>query len=111
MTTRVNFPDTFNKELRRLARKYPSVADVVDELISQLESDDRPDALLPGLGYTVYKVHLPNRSARRGKSGGFRVIYYEQEETLVLLLIIYSKTEASDVPDDAIQRLITESGL
>ena len=62
-----------------------------------------------GIGYEAYKVRLPNRSARRGKSGGFRVIYYERETTLVLLLIVYSKTERSDIPNEAIIRLIDET--
>ena len=58
------------------------------------------------LGNFVYKVRLPNRSARRGKSGGFRVIYQERSGELVLLLIIYSKTEHADMPDALIRQVI-----
>ena len=110
MPTKVEIGDTFNRQLRRLARKYPSVADTVDHLIAQLESDDRPGAKLTGLGYQVYKVRLPNRSARRGKSGGFRVIYQERSGRLVLLLLIFSKTERADISDDVIIRVIEEAG-
>ena len=60
------------------------------------------------VGRNVYKVRLPNRSARRGKSGGFRVIYQERDGVLVLLLLIYSKTERADIPDEAIRRVIAE---
>ena len=60
------------------------------------------------VGSRVYKVRLPNRSARRGKSGGFRVIYQERDGILVLLLLIYSKPERADIPDDAIRRVIAE---
>ena len=108
MPTQVDIADTFNRQLRRLARKYPSVADTVDRLIAQLETDDRPGAKMTGLGYQVYKVRLPNRSARRGKSGGFRAIYQERSGRLVLLLLIYSKTERADIPDEAIIRVIEE---
>ena len=108
MTTQVDIADTFNKRLRRLARKYPLVADTVDELVAQLETDQRPGSKLSRMGSAVYKVRLPNRSARRGKSGGFRVIYQERSGALVLLLIIYSKTEQADIPDDLIRRLIEE---
>jgi len=52
---------------------------------------------------------LPNRSARRGKSGGFRVIYQERSGRLVLLLLVYSKTERADIPDDVIIRVIEET--
>ncbi|MCY4466075.1 MAG: type II toxin-antitoxin system RelE/ParE family toxin [Chloroflexi bacterium] len=109
MTTHVDIAASFNKELRRLARKYPSVADAVDELIAQLESDNRPGIKMTGLGHAIYKVRLPNRSARRGKRGGFRVIYEDQSGTLVLLLIIYSKTEQADIPDHVIRRLISDA--
>ena len=110
MPTKVDIGNTFNRQLRRLARKYPSLADSVDELIFQLETDDRPGAKLAGLGYQVFKVRLPNRSAQRGKSGGFRVIYQERSGRLVLLLLIYSKTERADIPDDVIIRVIEEAG-
>ena len=57
----------------------------------------------------MYKVRLPNRSARRGKSGGFRVIYQDRSGTLVLLLIIYSKTEYADIPADVIRQIMAEA--
>ena len=109
MPTKVDIGKTFNRQLRRLARRYPSIADTVDQLIVQLETDVRPGAKLTGIGYEAYKVRLPNRSARRGKSGGFRVIYQDRSSHLVLLLLIYSKTERADIPDDVIIRLIEES--
>ncbi|MYD11643.1 MAG: type II toxin-antitoxin system RelE/ParE family toxin [Chloroflexi bacterium] len=110
MPTRVDVGKTFRRQLRRLARKHPSLADSVDELIYQLETDTRPGARLTGLGYEAYKVRLPNRSARRGKSGGFRVIYQEKSGRLVLLLLLYSKTERADIPNDVIIRVIEEFG-
>ena len=63
---------------------------------------------MPGTGYAVYKTRLPNRAARRGKSGGFRVIYYLQLADSVTLLTIYSKTEQTDIRVREIQRLVTE---
>ena len=65
---------------------------------------------MAGLGHQVFKVRLPNRSARRGKSGGFRVIYQEKSGRLVLLLLVYSKTDRADIPNDVIIRVIEETG-
>ena len=110
MPTIVDIGKTFNRQLRRLAHKYPSIADTVDQLIVRLETDARPGSKLAGLAYQVFKVRLPNRSARRGKSGGFRVIYQEKSGRLVLLLLVYSKTEYADIPDDVIIRVIEEAG-
>lgn len=78
------------------------------QLVSRLESDERPGQLVPGVGYTVYKVRLPNRAARRGKSGGFRVIYYVQFRDRVVLLTIYSKTDDTDISAAEIRRLVLE---
>lgn len=108
MTTQVETTKTFEKEAERLARRFPSLDVDVELLIEQLEQGGRPGVRLAGIGYSSFKVRLPNRSARRGKSGGFRVIYYERESTLVLLLIVYSKTERSDIPNDFIRRLIED---
>lgn len=60
---------------------------------------------MPDVGYAgVYKERLRNRSAKRG---GFRLIYYEQFEDLVFLLLIYSKTEVDNIPAHEV-RLVLE---
>lgn len=78
MPTRVRTTEDFDKQVSRLARKYPSVLEEVADFIARLHSRDL--AQLPGrrirrTGFSVYKERLPNRSARRGKSGGFRIYY------------------------------------
>ena len=75
----------------------------------QLEQGQFPGQRMPHVGYEIYKVRLPNRAARRGKSGGFRVIYYVQFEDLVTLLTIYSKTEETDISAREIQQLAQEA--
>ena len=74
-----------------------------------MERGDRPGQRIPRVGYAVYKVRLPNRAARRGKSGGFRVIYYAQIEDVVTLLTIYSKSDDVDINTSEIQQLAREA--
>lgn len=107
--TRVRDLPRFKKRLGRLERKYPKTIDEVESLIAILAQGERPGQLVPGVGYTVYKARLPNRAARRGKSGGFRVIYYAQFEDVVTLLTIYSKFEASDISTREVQELAREA--
>ena len=76
MPTRVDTHPIFRKRTRRLRRRFPSIYLDLRPLFQRLRNDERPGQLVPGVGYTVYKARLPNRSAQRGKSGGFRVIYY-----------------------------------
>jgi mRNA-degrading endonuclease RelE of RelBE toxin-antitoxin system len=108
MPTTVSIPARFQKLLDRLARKYPKVIDVVAALIETLKSDQRPGDKIPHVKYDVYKVRLRNPSAGRGKSGGFRVIYYAQLVERVVLLAIYSKTEQTDISPEDIRHILQE---
>ena len=108
MPTTVSLSDSFQKELKRLARKYPRVLDVVETFVSTLESDQRPGDKIPRVGYDVYKVRLKNPSARRGKSGGFRIIYYVPLADSVVLLTIYSKTAQTDITPEEIRRALQD---
>lgn len=52
----------------------------------------------PGIGYdAVYKIGVANRDARRGKSGGYRVIYYPQTDVDGLPVTLYSKSDQAAV--------------
>jgi mRNA-degrading endonuclease RelE of RelBE toxin-antitoxin system len=106
MPTRVELSGLFRRKLKRLTRKYPQTANEVDKLTIQLEADQRPGDPLQGLGYEAYKVRLKNPSARKGKSGGFRVIYYVRVAEHVILLTIYTKTEQEDISADDVRTMI-----
>ena len=106
MPTTVSIPSVVRKAIQRLRKKYPSVTTEVSKLIDMLEADERPGDKIPGVGYDVYKVRLPNPSAQRGKSGGFRVIYYLKLADTVVLVTIYSKTEQTDISAEALRRLL-----
>ncbi len=67
-------------------------------LVLQLQDGQLPGDETPDVGYVgVYKERLRNRSARRGKQGGFRVIYYVPQTDQVFLLLLYSKTEVANI--------------
>ena len=94
--------------MRSLKKKYPQVTIDVRQLIEKLQNDERPGQRVPGTGYEVYKCRLQNRAARRGKSGGFRLIYYLRMANSVVLLTIYSKTEQTDISVREIQQLVRD---
>ncbi len=109
MPTTVKYLKVFDKRLERLERKYPRTTHEVRGLVRQIMQNQRPGQRIPGVGYAVYKVRLPNRAARRGKSGGFRVIYYAQIADTVTLLAIYSKSDEVDISTSEIQQLAREA--
>lgn len=108
MPTTVRIALQFEKPLKRLSRKYPALLKEVVQLIEHLKNDERPGDKIPNVGYDVYKVRLKNPSAGRGKSGGFRVIYYVQIAHHIILLTIYSKTEQTDISPEEIRRTLQE---
>ena len=108
MPTTVSILPEFQRRTKRLKRKYPAVGSEVRKLVRQLEGDERPGDKIARTGYDVYKVRLANPSARRGKSGGFRVIYYVQMTERVMLVTIYSKTEDTDISPEKIRRVLDD---
>src|SRR5215207_8509679 len=96
--TRVSSYRKFEKQLLRLQNKFPLLIDDFEILVDQLEGGALPGDQIPNIPFEVYKVRLPNRSAKKGKSGGFRVIYYVKTQDLIGMLSIYVKTEQTDIP-------------
>lgn len=88
----------FAKSTQLLWRRYPRIPQLIANLAKQLENGELLGDQVPNVGYTVYKVRLPNPDAQRGKSGGFRVIYYLRKADVILLIAIYSKTDQVDIP-------------
>ncbi len=101
----------FRTLLRRLAHRFPSVGDEVASLSLQLKQGERPGQRYRRLGGRVYRVRLPNRSASRGKSGGFRVAYYVETETSVLLLAICDRKDCADLEENSLRAIMQASGL
>lgn len=111
MPTRVRTTKDFDKQVTRLARRFPAVLDEVSEFISLLKSDELsqlPGRRIRGAGFTVYKERLANRSAGRGKRGGFRIYYWVRKRDHLVLVAICSKTEHEGFIESELGRMITD---
>jgi mRNA-degrading endonuclease RelE of RelBE toxin-antitoxin system len=108
MSYSVVFTHTFEKELKVLKKKYPSLKHEYAELVENLETN--PIQGTP-LGKDCYKIRLAIRSKGKGKSGGARVITCLRvlRET-VILLTIFDKSEKENISDRELERLIAEVG-
>lgn len=105
---RILLTSRFRSQLKKLRKPYRKVNDDVGELVSALEAGARPGVLLQGVGgREVYKVRLPNSSARIGKSGGFRVEYHVGADVISLFLI-WSKTQVDDLPLELTLQVLQE---
>ena len=107
-SVRVVVTPHFNRSFKRLRKKYRRLGDDLKPLIEQLESGETPGDQIQGVKLTVYKVRLSSSDAQRGKSGGYRVIYYVRTAVSIFLVEIYPKSERTDISADEIRRLIDD---
>ncbi len=99
---------TFDRNLRALARKYRSIRNDIQPVIEQLEQGELPGDRIPGIGYAVFKLRVRNSDTQKGKSGGYRLIYYVKTKTGIILLTVYAKSEQVDIAAEDIRNIITE---
>ncbi len=103
---------TFEKEFKRLAKKYNSL--VSDLFVLQEELLNGKD-IGTDLGSGFRKIRLQISSKHKGKSGGARVItltvMISLDEMNVNLLYIYDKSERSSISMQELKRLKEKNGL
>jgi len=96
----------FDRQLKRLAKKYPSLKAEYAALVEELEENPAKGTFL---GNNCFKIRLAIASKGRGKSGGTRVITHIYiENGTVFLLAIYDKNEQSDISDKELKELLSE---
>lgn len=94
----------FEKELKRLTKKYPSLKTEYIALVQGLKQDPEQGI---AIGNHCYKIRLAIASKGKGKSGGARIITYLQvSNTIVYLLSIYDKSEKENISDKELQELL-----
>lgn len=97
----------FERQLRKLSKKYHSIIKDYDTFLDELEKDPYQGS---SLGKGVRKVRMTIASKGKGKSGGARVItynlYQEGDSIIIDLLTIYDKGEISNITDDFIKYLL-----
>ena len=87
----------FEKELKSLLKKYPSVKNDIIDLVAKLIKEPKMGI---AIGNDCYKIRMAITSKGKGKSGGARVITFVQIiETTIYLLSIYDKADTSNISD------------
>lgn len=109
MKVTISTIEEFDRQARRLAKKYKSLK--ADLMILQEEIMDNP-FIGSDLGSGIRKIRLAIASKGKGKSGGARVLTLTvlvSEDAEVTLLTIYDKNEIENVSDEYIRWLIDEA--
>ena len=105
----VEVSPTFNRNLRALAKKYRSIRNDIQPVIEQLEQGELLGDQIPDIGYAVFKLRVRNSDTQKGKSGGYRLIYYVKTAmAIILLTIYYTKSEQVDIAAEDLRSIIAE---
>jgi len=110
MNVSITTLDEFERQARRLSKKYKSLKDDLANLQKELlenpfQGDD--------LGGGVRKIRMAISSKGKGKSGGARVLTLNvlvSDDANVTLLTIYDKNEIDNVSDQYIMWLVKQCG-
>jgi mRNA-degrading endonuclease RelE of RelBE toxin-antitoxin system len=94
----------FEKALKRLNRKYPSLKADYLAFLSELEKN-------PMMGEEIFpncrKTRIAIKSKGKGKSGGGRIIFYfEIIQNKIILLFVYDKSEMENVQTGYIEQIL-----
>ncbi|MBX9785241.1 MAG: addiction module toxin RelE [Chitinophagaceae bacterium] len=104
MSYNIELTDYFKRQVKRLARKYPSLKKEALHLISVLEMN--PETGTP-IGNNCNKLRLAIASKGKGKSGGAGVITHVYVvRRKVYLLSIYDKSEQENIPQSTIDAIL-----
>jgi mRNA-degrading endonuclease RelE of RelBE toxin-antitoxin system len=104
MSYNIDVTEKFQKELKRLLKKYKSLKEEYAQLISTLQNNPK---LGTSIGQNCYKIRIAIKSKGTGKSGGARIITNVYiEGTTVYLLTIYDKSEQENITDKDLKQLL-----
>jgi len=104
-------PD-FARELKHLAKRYPSIKDDYKNFLDELAQNPLMGSKL---GQHLRKVRFPITSKGKGKSGGARVITHtvivEIDGADITLVTIYDKSDQINITDKELRQLMKRNGL
>ena len=106
----IQLTSEFQRKLKALAKKYRKIQTDLQPILEQLQIGAFLGNQIPDIGFVVIKVRLKNSDSQKGKSGGYRLIYWIVSPEVIVLLDIYSKSDQSDNEVDEIRQIIKGLG-
>ena len=104
MSYKVKTTDVFEKQAKRLIKKYVSQKAALLHLVQELK--EKPEQGT-AIGKSCFKIRIAIASKGKGKSGGARIIAnIVFTEAIVYLLSIYDKSEKENLTDKELEELL-----
>lgn len=100
---KIHYSDSFLKEAKKLSKKFQHLKSDLKQAVDEIALKNDFGVYL---GFNLFKKRVRNSSIPVGKSGGFRIIIYQQVEDKIILIAIYSKTEKENLSDEELIYLL-----
>lgn len=98
----------FKRSIKRLTKRFPHVKDDAVAALRELTQNPMLGVLISG-AQGVRKLRVRSTDLRRGKSGGFRLLYLvDSEHQLICPLLIYAKSDRANVARREIKTLLRD---
>ncbi len=106
MTYKVKTIDVFERQAKKLIKKYTSLKKELLKLILMLKENPGKGTVI---GKNCFKIRISIASKGNGKSGGARIITnFIVTENTVYLLSIYDKSEKETLTDKELNELLKD---
>ena len=112
MNCKIDTTPDFARDLKQLAKRYPSMKDDYRDFLDALR---KSPLMGEPLGKHLRKVRFPIASKSKGKSGGARVITHtvlvESDGADITLVTIYDKSDQASISNRELHKLMKKNGL
>lgn len=104
---------SFDRDFKRLYKRYRSLVDDIKKLTVELQSNPFLGA---DLGHGIRKIRIAIKSKGGGKRGGARLITHTSlicgiNEGVIYFLALYDKGDQESISNKEIKTLIKEAGI
>lgn len=107
--TEVRFTAPFKRRLKKLSKRYRRIQQDINPLLEELKQGNIVGNQIVGITQTVFKARAKNSDIPTGKSGGYRLIYQVVNGEVILLLVIYAKSEQTNIAASEIEDIIKDT--
>ncbi len=104
MNFKVKTTEPFEKQVKRLLKKYSSLKEELLDVVTLLKQNPVQGTII---GKNCYKIRISIASKGKGKSGGARIITnFVIAHHTVYLLTIYDKSDKDNLSDNELKDLL-----
>lgn len=105
----IKFTEPFKRRFKKLKKRYRQIKQDIQPLIKELQQGNLIGNQITGVSQIIYKARAKNSDIPIGKSGGYRLIYQVVSGEIILLLIIYAKSDQTNISASEIEEIIKET--